>query len=400
MTRTIAALAAVAMLLVPAYAALGADEVTTEDIAAADARRKAVASELASTTELYDAAVGRSVEIQEQLRVIATELAVADRNLVDLRAQAKVVTRTMYMEAGSTTGANVLDADTINEIPVREGYLDELASDGMQALARLEAVEAAHAEQSGRLEDLKVEQQDTVGELEELADEILVQLAAADESYTGLVQTFEAQEAARRAAEEAARIAAAEAAARAATSTTTTVPSGDDGVTDTTSPDSGDDGDDDDVTTTAPPPTSPPPDDPPPPPSSGKACPVSGAVTFTDTWGASRSGGRTHQGVDMIASRGTPVVAIESGSVRFSSSTLGGITIYLSGSSGDTYYYAHLDGYASGVSSGSSVSAGELIGYVGNSGNAQYTVSHLHFEHHPGGGGAVNPYPLVAGLCF
>jgi murein DD-endopeptidase MepM/ murein hydrolase activator NlpD len=307
----------------------------------------------------------------------------------------------MYMEAGSTTGANVLDADTINEIPVREGYLDELASDGMQALARLEAVEAAHAEQSGRLEDLKVEQQDTVGELEELADEILVQLAAADESYTGLVQTFEAQEAARRAAEEAARIAAAEAAARAATSTTTTVPSGDDGVTDTTSPDRGDDGDDgDDVTTTAPPPTSPPPDDPPPPPSSGKACPVSGAVTFTDTWGASRSGGRTHQGVDMIASRGTPVVAIESGSVRFSSSTLGGITIYLSGSSGDTYYYAHLDGYASGVGSGSSVSAGELIGYVGNSGNAQYTVSHLHFEHHPGGGGAVNPYPLVAGLCF
>ena len=399
MTRTIAAFAAVAMLLVPAYAAIGADEVTPDDIAAADARRKAVATELADTTALYDAAVGRSVEIQEQLRVISTELAVADRNLVDLRAQAEVVTRTLYMEAGSTTGATVLDADTINEIPVREGYLDELASDGMQSLARLEAVEAAHAEQSKRLDDLRVEQEDTVGELEELADQILVQLAAADADYTGLVQTFEAQEAARRAAEEAARRRAAEDAARAATSTTTTVPSDDGGVTTTTSP--GGDGDDDDVTdTTAPPPTTPPPADPPPPPSSGKACPVSGAVTFTDTWGASRSGGRTHQGVDMIASRGTPAVAIESGSVRFSSSTLGGITIYLSGSSGDTYYYAHLDGYASGVSSGSSVSAGELIGYVGNSGNAQYTVSHLHFEHHPGGGGAVNPYPLVAGLCF
>ncbi len=103
----------------------------------------------------------------------------------------------------------------------------------------------------------------------------------------------------------------------------------------------------------------------------------------------------------MVAARGTPLVAIEGGVIaRLSNSSLGGITIWLTGSSGDEFYYAHLDGYASGLSSGQRVGVGDLIGYVGNTGNAQYTVPHLHFEHHPGGGGAVNPYPLVAGLCY
>ena len=131
------------------------------------------------------------------------------------------------------------------------------------------------------------------------------------------------------------------------------------------------------------------------------ACPVDGAVSFTDTWGAPRSGGRTHKGVDMIAARGTPLVAIESGFIkRMSNGGLGGITLWLAGESGDEYYYAHLDAWASGLSVGQTVSVGELVGYVGNTGNAQYTVPHLHFEFHPGGGAAVNPTPLVAGLCL
>ena len=103
----------------------------------------------------------------------------------------------------------------------------------------------------------------------------------------------------------------------------------------------------------------------------------------------------------MIAARGTPLVAIEAGTVkRMRNGGLGGITVTLKGNSGDEFYYAHLDGWASGLSVGQSLAVGELLGYVGNTGNAQYTIPHLHFEWAPGGGAAVNPYPLVADLCL
>ena len=78
---------------------------------------------------------------------------------------------------------------------------------------------------------------------------------------------------------------------------------------------------------------------------------------------------------------------------------LGGIVVWLRGESGDEYYYAHLDDWAPGLAVGDRLSAGQQLGYVGNTGNARYTVPHLHFEFHPGGGGAINPYPLVKGLC-
>ena len=103
----------------------------------------------------------------------------------------------------------------------------------------------------------------------------------------------------------------------------------------------------------------------------------------------------------MIAARGTAVVAVEAGTIkRLRNGGLGGITVTLKGTSGDEYYYAHLDAWAPNLDAGQSVGGGELIGYVGNTGNAQYTIPHLHFEFSPGGNGAVNPYPLVAGLCL
>jgi murein DD-endopeptidase MepM/ murein hydrolase activator NlpD len=102
----------------------------------------------------------------------------------------------------------------------------------------------------------------------------------------------------------------------------------------------------------------------------------------------------------MLAPRGTPVVAVYTGSVsRLSTSSLGGITLWVRSSAGDTFYYAHLQGYADGVRAGMQVEAGELLGYVGTTGNAPVNVPHLHFEYHPGGGTAVNPYPLARELC-
>lgn len=127
----------------------------------------------------------------------------------------------------------------------------------------------------------------------------------------------------------------------------------------------------------------------------GWACPVQGSVSFGDTWGAPRSGGRTHQGVDMIGESGLPLVAVVDGIATAKVNTLGGRTVSLNGVDGARYYYAHLEDWANL----GSVRAGEVIGYLGQTGNAAFSVPHLHFEIHPNGGPAVNPYPTVAAFC-
>lgn len=126
-------------------------------------------------------------------------------------------------------------------------------------------------------------------------------------------------------------------------------------------------------------------------------CPVDGAVDFIDSWGFARSGGRSHKGVDMMASTGTPTVAPVSGEVVHRGSSLGGLSWYVYGDNGNTYYGTHLAGYAN--QGAGWVEAGTLIGYVGDTGNAAGTP-HLHFEIHPGGGSPVNPYPATAAACF
>jgi murein DD-endopeptidase MepM/ murein hydrolase activator NlpD len=127
-------------------------------------------------------------------------------------------------------------------------------------------------------------------------------------------------------------------------------------------------------------------------------CPVDGNVSFIDSWGFARSGGRTHKGVDMMAAHGTPTVAPVSGRVEHRGTSLGGYSWYVYGDNGNTYYGTHLQSYAN-VGAGH-VEAGTLIGYVGSSGNASASGPHLHFEIHPGGGAPVNPYPLTAQACF
>jgi murein DD-endopeptidase MepM/ murein hydrolase activator NlpD len=125
-----------------------------------------------------------------------------------------------------------------------------------------------------------------------------------------------------------------------------------------------------------------------------QTCPVAGTTSFVDSFGWPRSGGRTHQGIDLIAAAGTPVVAVAPGSARSASSVLGGLGVVVEhDSGGDWTFYAHLSRYAAM----GHVSAGTVIGYVGSTGTT--TVNHLHFEYHPNGGAAVNPYAALVAVC-
>jgi murein DD-endopeptidase MepM/ murein hydrolase activator NlpD len=115
-----------------------------------------------------------------------------------------------------------------------------------------------------------------------------------------------------------------------------------------------------------------------------------------DSFGDPRSGGRSHRGIDIFAPRWSEVVAVTSGTLS-SIGHLGraGRSLWLMGRDGRSYFYGHLEAWASGIRDGMDVGAGELVGYVGNSGNASRTPTHLHFEIHENGR-AINPHPVLA----
>ena len=125
----------------------------------------------------------------------------------------------------------------------------------------------------------------------------------------------------------------------------------------------------------------------------GAVFPVVGTYSFTDTFGAYRAdmpGG--HEGDDIFATYGSAVVAVQDGTITgVSLTSIGGNNIHLTTSSGDYFYYAHLSRFATGLTQGQQVVAGQTIGYVGDTGDAKGTPPHLHFEIHPNGGAAVDP---------
>ena len=142
----------------------------------------------------------------------------------------------------------------------------------------------------------------------------------------------------------------------------------------------------------------------------GLAIPVAGikAKQLTDTFTQARAGGaRVHDAIDIMADEGTPVIAATDGTVEklFFSDGGGGNTIYVrSPDQHWTYYYAHLQGYASGLAEGQAVRRGQVIGRVGHTGNASAEGPHLHFAvnrmepgQHWWEGEPINPYPLLAG---
>jgi len=140
--------------------------------------------------------------------------------------------------------------------------------------------------------------------------------------------------------------------------------------------------------------------------------PVAAATTYADDFGQPRPGG-THQGIDILAARKAPVVAVESGKVKFwTTSANAGCMLYLYGDSGTTYLYIHLNNdlttrndnrgtcvagvaYTRGLKNGAHVQAAQQLGYVGDSGDADGLHPHLHFELHPANGAAVDPFSFL-----
>ncbi len=134
----------------------------------------------------------------------------------------------------------------------------------------------------------------------------------------------------------------------------------------------------------------------------GVVFPIAGPYNrpLIDSYGFPRMTGTPdehwHEGIDLFAPRGTPLVAAERGVIaRVGVGRLGGLKLWLVGESGSEWYYAHLDSFAPGLADGLLVEAGDLLGYVGNTGNAVGTPPHLHLQLHPDGGRPVNPYPLL-----
>jgi len=258
-----------------------------------------------------------------------------------------------YMSAGST-GAIFFMAGSLDQVITASEFLTAAASDQVEVAGNLEAAQSELNGLMGRLGDLEVELRQVEAERLNAKDAQEEAMAADLVAYERLSQRckdlqkqYDLEQAA----------AAAAAANR---------PRGAGGVPASSTP--------------------------------GFICPFPGS-RFIDSWGFPRSGGRRHQGTDMMGPHGAALYAVASGTVSVGNGGLGGKTVWLTAEYGTSYYYAHLDSF--NVSSGQRVSKGDIIGYNGSTGNASGGSPHLHFEIHPRGRGtaAQNPYPTLIGAC-
>ncbi len=394
---------ALAALIASALPALA--EITPADIDDAREAIRELASQLEGQVAAYDAAVIEEAQLRDRLDNLVVALAARERDLVLARRAARERAAEMYMSAGVEDGTTALVSDEeMGQFPARYAYLASVSQTDLDVVNRLEAARRDFIQQKGIVDEAIDDQEGLRQEMDRLLEVIYTELGVANDAYQEIRAAYDKQEEERILRE------------FLATSTTTTVPPPTTipvsvpppsttttigstattvastattvggtattaaGGTTTTS-----------VTTTTVPP--------PPPPTASRVCPVDGAVTFRDSWGEPRGGGRTHKGTDMMAARWTPLVAIEAGYIyQVSWHSSGGLGIYVKGVSGAMWYYAHSQAAAEGIRAGTPVVPGQLIGYVGASGNA--STPHLHFGYQPNANWIyANPYPIVNGLC-
>lgn len=324
--------------------------VTEKELQQARAERAALQNKLNSAVSSYEASLARYEETQIRLAQSQRRLGQAEQELRAVQASLAQRAIATYKQGQVSLISVLLDAETPAEFLRRVVFLEKASASDSAVLLRAARARAEINDTRETLARQKAEQQTVTKRLQTLTSELAGQFDAAAALETKLVAQ-KAEEERRRREAEARRRRAAQVARRASFSP------------------------------------------------GNFHCPIDGPNSFTDSWGAPRSGGRRHQGVDIYASHGARVVSVVEGTIlRMSRSSLGGISLYLRGGDGSEYFYAHLAGYAS-ISPGQRVSAGQLVAYNGNSGNARGGPAHLHFEIHPGGGAAINPYPTVRAAC-
>lgn len=340
------------------------DEVREEQ-AALQTRLDQAAEELADSEARIAALEERQAAFREQAEQARAVAEQADDRMA-LRA------REMYKRGAPQPFLALLGGDTVQEAIDRAEVMERLV-----AADRVESQDAVAAETAAQAAERRLDEAQAELEKERRAyrarlDELKVDLDRAGD----LQQELQAREAADREAvdraeAEAARAAAAAAAAEAAQSAASSSSASD-----------------------APAAAAP---SAPAPASGGRACPIGRPHSFTNTWGAPRSGGRSHKGTDLLANYGVPNYAIVSGTwdvMRTGGSA--GVWGILHGDDGNDYWYLHLTRHS--VGDGARVSAGQQVGTTGDTGNARGTP-HTHFEYHPGRGGPVNPYSMLRSLC-
>ncbi|MET0421815.1 MAG: peptidoglycan DD-metalloendopeptidase family protein [Acidimicrobiia bacterium] len=357
--RVLTAVIALAMALVPALWASTAFASTADDLDAARAK-------LASARESANEAVASFTAAENKLAETENKIADLTASINDLKAKAaslKDIVRERARYAYTHQGEQLdlmVDADGPVQAARRSQLLDHANQQDNDAVKKLAIVNDDLKRQQDDLKSQLSQQQTTKDQLEAKASDLKGKLADAQSAATALQQKLEAEAAAARAAADAEK-AKALAAEAAAVKGAQQVSNGGAGQIISA------------------------------PTISGFTCPVSGA-SYGDDFG----GARAHGGIDMFVPMRTPAVAVKGGSVTFvPNEGAGGNAAYLNANDGNVYYYAHFDSYVG--PGGRSVSAGEIIGLTGMTGNT--SASHLHFEIRLGGanGTKTNPYPTLRG---
>jgi murein DD-endopeptidase MepM/ murein hydrolase activator NlpD len=324
------------LLVVVLGFAPSANAVSQTEVQKLQEQIKALQGEASKAGKAYSEAYWKLDATRVEIARVDGEMSAAQARLNEVNGRLSQRAMEMYKSGGTDYIGILLSSDDFDEMLLRLEYVQRMGQQDADIIAEVEQLQETLSAKRAELEALNSVQAEDAAKLKQEADKVDAELKSQQAEYNKLKKALDA----------------AIAAEKARNNGRTTAKAGPNGM----------------------------------------VFPVAGPCTFRDTWGDARSGGRSHQGTDIMAREGIPVVATLAGTVRAKESGLGGKTIWLTSDNGWAFYYAHLSGYK--VTSGR-VEAGQVIGYVGSTGNASASAPHLHFEIHPGGGSAVNPYPYL-----